>query len=134
MIFVFEFIESATLVEEPQAVMQDPITDTTTRALKAKIQILTQDLTLLQSTFAQKDTLHKVLEEKFNEMDLDKSKMISTLKTLQVQFEKYKRMNVDLKSKNSGLEAEVGGLRKEVEGFVAKIKQGDTDSGSRDVK
>ncbi|KAJ1554155.1 Golgin sub A member 2 [Nowakowskiella sp. JEL0078] len=108
--------------------------EVTTRILKAKVTVMQQELNKLLSERSVKDTATAIVEERLKIVEEEKVKISKNFNSLQLQFDKMKIYNEELKKKNDDSESEIISLRKNLESITKTSRQSESDVNAKDVR
>lgn len=108
--------------------------EATSRFLKAKLNVLQQELDTLVSERGVRDTHFAELKEKVKAMDIERVKDQRQVVLLGAQNEKHKKMAEEASVKCAAAQQELMRTKRETESFSRQSKQSDQDTHSRDLR
>ncbi|CAL8243249.1 unnamed protein product [Lota lota] len=93
------------------------------RVLKAKLRIMQEELDRLSYDYSKKDDENGKLCGKIKELDEDRARLQKTTNIQQTHIEKHRALAEEASKRCDGLQVQVAGLQKEIEGLNRAQKQ-----------
>ncbi|KAM4630431.1 testis-expressed protein 9 [Polymixia lowei] len=108
--------------------------DAQIRVLKAKLRIMQEELDRLSYDCNKKDDENCKICTKIKEVEEDRAKLQKTTNIQQTQIEKHKALAEESSKKCDGLQLQVAGLQKEIEGLNRAKKQAAGNQSTMEVR
>ncbi|XP_074522256.1 testis-expressed protein 9-like isoform X2 [Halichoeres trimaculatus] len=110
------------------------VSDAQIRVLKAKLQIMQEELDQLTCEYYKKDDENAKLSAKIKELEEDRARLQKTTSIQQTQIEKHRALAEESTKKCDGLQVQVSALRKEIENQSRSQKQAAAVQGTVEVR
>nr|XP_020461806.1 testis-expressed protein 9 isoform X2 [Monopterus albus] len=110
------------------------ISDAQIRVLKAKLQIMQEELDQLSCEYYKKDDENTKLSAKIKELEEERARLQKTMSIQQTQIEKHRALAEESDKKCDGLQMQVSSLHKETENLKRSHKQAAAIQGTVEVR
>ncbi|TPX67530.1 hypothetical protein SpCBS45565_g03682 [Spizellomyces sp. 'palustris'] len=128
-------VESQSLSGLPPDVTEEAIgSEIANRILKARLQMIQQDMDRLISEHETKNEMISSLDQRLKLADTENSKLSKGFQSLQAQVDKYKKQNEELKKRTESAEGEAATLKKDMEAKARAQRQSETEGNAKDVR
>ncbi|KND03288.1 uncharacterized protein SPPG_09015 [Spizellomyces punctatus DAOM BR117] len=128
-------VESQSLSGLPPDVTDEAIgSEAANRILKARLQMMQQDMDRLISEHETKNEMISSLDQRLKLADTENSKLSKGVQSLQSQVDKYKKQNEELKKRVESTEGEAATLKKDMEAKARAQRQSETEGNAKDVR